>query len=282
MVLECPQCHSRYDVGGRPVGTRVRCRCGRVFAVEKASESADVLKCPQCGAACRPDASTCAYCQAVLAVVACPRCFGRVFRGTGYCQHCGTSVGAPATKADSVTPRTCPRCAAQPPPHLLAHVVDGTLLDECHGCGGVWIDAAAFASVVKDRERQAALADVAVASTPESVPSPDLQVRYIRCPDCGQLMNRQNFGKRSGVIVDVCKAHGVWFDRDELSAVIKFVMKGGLLETKRRELEELQHEVERQKQQLTAGMAMPGNPMEHWVDRWRSPGLLGVLFDLFD
>jgi Zn-finger nucleic acid-binding protein len=41
-------------------------------------------------------------------------------------------------------------------------------------------------------------------------------------------MNRVNFGKRSGVIVDVCKEHGVWFDRGELTQAIEFVAKGGL------------------------------------------------------
>ena len=31
MIVECPGCHSRYDVTGRPPGTRARCRCGSVF-----------------------------------------------------------------------------------------------------------------------------------------------------------------------------------------------------------------------------------------------------------
>ena len=34
------------------------------------------------------------------------------------------------------------------------------------------------------------------------------------------MMNRQNFGRRSGVIIDVCKGHGVWFEPGELSAVL--------------------------------------------------------------
>ena len=36
-------------------------------------------------------------------------------------------------------------------------------------------------------------------------------------------MRRINFGRRSGVIVDVCNAHGTWFDPGELAAVLRFV-----------------------------------------------------------
>jgi Zn-finger nucleic acid-binding protein len=58
-------------------------------------------------------------------------------------------------------------------------------------------------------------------------------------------MNRVNFGKRSGVIVDVCKGHGTWFDAGELTRAIEFVARGGLEETERRDQEELrQHNVD--------------------------------------
>jgi Zn-finger nucleic acid-binding protein len=51
-------------------------------------------------------------------------------------------------------------------------------------------------------------------------------------------MNRQNFGQRSGVIVDVCKLHGVWFDAEELTCVLAFVARGGLARQREREREE--------------------------------------------
>ena len=40
-------------------------------------------------------------------------------------------------------------------------------------------------------------------------------------------MQRKNFAKRSGVIVDVCGKHGVWLDADELEAVAGFIVQGG-------------------------------------------------------
>jgi Zn-finger nucleic acid-binding protein len=51
-------------------------------------------------------------------------------------------------------------------------------------------------------------------------------------------MNRVNFAHYSNVIVDVCKAHGTWFDRDELRKVIEFIRAGGLDNARNRELAE--------------------------------------------
>jgi Zn-finger nucleic acid-binding protein len=41
-------------------------------------------------------------------------------------------------------------------------------------------------------------------------------------------MTRMNFGRRSGIIIDACRAHGVWFDRGELDAILEFVRLGGI------------------------------------------------------
>jgi hypothetical protein len=50
---------------------------------------------------------------------------------------------------------------------------------------------------------------------------------YLNCPVCGRTMNRQNFLKRSGVIVDQCLHHGTWFDSDEAQRAAEFVAAGG-------------------------------------------------------
>jgi len=60
---------------------------------------------------------------------------------------------------------------------------------------------------------------------------------YRPCPYCKQSMNRQNFGRRSGVIVDRCRDHGLWFDAGELDAVLRWIKKGGEERAQRREAE---------------------------------------------
>ncbi|MFO7628090.1 MAG: zf-TFIIB domain-containing protein, partial [Prochlorococcaceae cyanobacterium] len=57
----------------------------------------------------------------------------------------------------------------------------------------------------------------------------------------GDLMNRSLQGKRSGVVVDRCRDHGVWLDAGELLQLLEWARAGGvLLDQQRREEEQLQ------------------------------------------
>lgn len=53
-------------------------------------------------------------------------------------------------------------------------------------------------------------------------------VAYIKCPVCHKLMNRVNFGARSGVTVDQCN-HGIWLDSGELRKLLAWRKAGGQL-----------------------------------------------------
>ena len=109
--------------------------------------------------------------------------------------------------------------------------VGATDLMECNDCASTWLDAETFMKLCADREQRGMVASM-VGSTPR-VARPQARVRYHPCPKCGKTMNRQNFGRRSGVIIDVCKGHGAWFEHGELQAVMSFVDKGGLEQTRR-------------------------------------------------
>lgn len=62
-------------------------------------------------------------------------------------------------------------------------------------------------------------------------------------------MNRINFARCSGVVVDVCKHHGTWFDRDELSAIVEFIRGGGMNSARAKERIEIAEERERLRQE---------------------------------
>jgi Zn-finger nucleic acid-binding protein len=49
---------------------------------------------------------------------------------------------------------------------------------------------------------------------------------YRPCLECGQLMQRKNYDEKSGVLIDLCAAHGVWFDNDELASILRWVRQG--------------------------------------------------------
>jgi Zn-finger nucleic acid-binding protein len=58
-------------------------------------------------------------------------------------------------------------------------------------------------------------------------------------------MNRVNFARYSGVIMDVCKEHGTYFDRDELRRIVTFIRGGGLEKSRERQRERLVEEQQR-------------------------------------
>jgi Zn-finger nucleic acid-binding protein len=107
--------------------------------------------------------------------------------------------------------------------------------------------------------RAAAARDAATGlhlALPKRARYPETSVQYVRCPVCGTTMNRKAFGRISGVVVDVCKAHGVWFDAGELAEVLAFVERGGLELARRREIEEL-HEQARKARAAVLGERTP-------------------------
>jgi Zn-finger nucleic acid-binding protein len=103
----------------------------------------------------------------------------------------------------------------------------------------LWVSVETFNEICADRDKQAAV--LGGASPPPAPLDPTVaEVRYLPCPECHTLMNRVNFAGHSGVIIDVCRGHGTWFDRDELQHIVEFIRAGGLEESRARELERLE------------------------------------------
>ena len=119
---------------------------------------------------------------------------------------------------------------------------------ECEQCAGLWIEAAAFEKICADREQQCAVLGIASPAPLHQVSTDNqpIRVSYAPCPQCGQLMNRVNFAHCSGVIVDICKGHGTWFDRDELHEILEFIRDGGFEVARHKE----KMEIDRARQQL--------------------------------
>jgi Zn-finger nucleic acid-binding protein len=106
-----------------------------------------------------------------------------------------------------------------------------------------------------------------------TAPPPLEEVMYVQCPLCHVSMNRVNFGKLSGVIVDVCRKHGTWFDAGELTRAVGFAANGGLKKAKARE--EADHQAEMKDLQLKKALVhlhvastRERYEMEEQVRRW--------------
>ena len=214
---------------------------------------AQTLNCPNCGAAISSDAPQCRYCESKLATIACPSCFAMMFIGSRHCPHCG--VAATEASAAELSVLKCPRCRID----MSAITIGTTAMRECERCGGIWLEVSTFEKICADREKQSAVLGAALPAPARQLMATDEseQISYAPCPQCGQLMNRINFARCSGVIVDVCKGHGTWFDRDELSGIIQFIRSGGFEVSRQREKREIEFERQqlRTEQMLAASRA---------------------------
>jgi Zn-finger nucleic acid-binding protein len=190
------------------------------------------LHCPNCGAAADPQAARCPYCRARLATVSCPGCFALMFDGSAFCPHCG----ARSARADAQLSSTdCPACRAA----MVRVRLGGLALLECTSCDGVWVDAAEFERICADQAAQAAVLHRWGTHTPGNAAA---RIRYRPCPGCGKLMNRINFGRFSGTVIDVCRGHGTFLDAGELHDIVTFIRDGGLDRAREREKRELEEE----------------------------------------
>jgi Zn-finger nucleic acid-binding protein len=220
------------------------------------------VRCAGCGApAGDPLLVACDYCLAPLGTRACPTCHCRMADGVQFCPWCGAVTVTPSTRE---TAMRCP-CGDG---DLVERVLPASrqaagvalALAECVTCHGVWVTRASIDRMITSHADDTILLALApgIAATQArvAVGAGVDAVRYRPCPECRTLMNRVNYARISGIIVDVCRSHGTWFDVHELPALLEFVRAGGLDTARAREREALELERRRLVQQHQMRVAM--------------------------
>lgn len=237
-LVACSACGLQYDASDLSVGDRFHCGCGELVKIEavKAHEAA-VVRCSSCGAPRQGRAENCAFCNSAFTLherdlhTICPGCTARISDRASYCHACGTSISPQAT-AGSPTEFACPACGSDH--NLLSRRLgarDLTIL-ECGRCAGIWLGKEVFGQLASDAEAvRSAVEALGAGDEPDRStkirPIADEPQLYRPCTTCGALMHRRNYGRKSGVIIDTCRSHGVWFDRGELDQILTWLKKGG-------------------------------------------------------
>jgi Zn-finger nucleic acid-binding protein len=189
-----------------------------------------------------------------------------MFVGSKFCPHCGAASEKAASAPEPVVP--CPVCRIATTPLRLKQ----TSLHECPRCQGTWLDSESFRRICAEQERQADILGAPAHSRPPVV-IPPRNFRYRGCPICQRLMNRYNFANASGVVIDSCAAHGVWFDRDELRQIVEFIRAGGVELAAQRERE---RDVAKQRWKESRGRVDPDG-VEWWAGNGIESGSHGVV-----
>ena len=231
------------------------------------------LLCPSCGGALDPDARPCPQCGTVVFTRRCALCFDLNACDDRNCRRCGALL--PQEDAARRLERlACPGCGARMTPRISGHAA----FDECDHCGGLWLAPATIGEMATQAETRAHLKlfdPPAAAATAGGRTSPE--ILYRKCPLCGKMMNRSSYAVGAGVVVDLCKSHGTYFDTGELTHVFTFIENGGLEKANRREAEALKNELrDLRRKAISVGGTDTPLPLEFSPES-SGPGALDLL-----
>lgn len=238
----CERCGKQFDASHFGVGERFRCLCGATLEVQRAqAQESPVVRCASCGAPRAAGAVNCTFCQAPLTLpesernTLCPGCGSRIGDRQRFCHGCGLRI-APEEVAGGRSDYSCPSC--RPERRLSSRKVPDAMtplaLLECGSCAGVWLGHPTFDALQEKARRDAVPAPGAAAPATGAHGGKSGEITYRPCPVCRKLMVRRAFAGSSGIVLDVCRNHGLWFDADELDATLAWIRAGGLTRTEER------------------------------------------------
>ena len=211
----------------------IACRCGETIANESFDGvDAMVHRCGSCGAQIASDAESCNYCgseicrdEAKLSLI-CPECFARNEEHSRYCTACGVSFSPEQVGLD-LPELPCPDCGGLMPVRAVGDIG----INECGNCNGIWVPDDRFDELIRracEGAREKNFGGLGVNVRVAGANPREIAVQYRKCPACDAFMQRTNFRKRSGVIIDRCHNHGTWLDADELEQIAGFILEGGM------------------------------------------------------
>ena len=234
ILLTCTNCKHRYDASKIEIGARVRCHCGEVMVVQqpKSRESA-IVRCSNCGAPRGKGSRSCDFCDADFTIheqdlaTVCANCMARVSDRARFCNHCGDPLSA-ETLVGEMGNLPCPQCGDKSKLRSRQLGKQQVSASECQLCAGLWVGHDSFKRLRQRAVKAAAHLENVMTSPPKPANLLRQTERAHRpCARCGNIMNRQQYARGSGVVIDICRDHGIWFDARELHQVIDWISRGG-------------------------------------------------------
>ncbi len=111
----------------------------------------------------------------------------------------------------------CITCTAD----LATDFYEGVEVDACGSCGGCWLDSGELKQIIDIREKtfNSEEIDLVRGINEQVFREKEEKQKEHSCPKCGQMMNRFNYAATTGILIDKCPEHGIWFDKGELEHV---------------------------------------------------------------
>jgi Zn-finger nucleic acid-binding protein len=197
-------------------------------------------------------------------VANCTNCSAPLPLNSIRCDYCGSRNDTDLrgvhyyTTHEIESARICPRCDIGL--RTIDLKLDGRfLIERCDECLGLFFDPGELEALL-----EATVANVFTINRSQldnintTMRPGDYGVSYVKCPVCTNIMNRVNFGTKSGVIVDRCKDHGVWLDGGELRHLFEWMKAGGKLLDQERQEQRRKAEAEQERERRDKIARAPG------------------------
>ncbi|MGR8935395.1 MAG: TFIIB-type zinc ribbon-containing protein [Gammaproteobacteria bacterium] len=165
----------------------------------------------------------------------CTQCSAPLPANSNVCLYCGTRndvdlrAKQPYSVTSGVSERICPHCdiALQT---IRLNFEEAFFIERCASCFGFFFDRGEIEAMLHHSVSQVYdINPLHIDNINKDRYRANQKVQYLKCPECRILMNRINFGYRSGVVVDQCKIHGIWLDSGELIHLLEWKKAGGQL-----------------------------------------------------
>lgn len=160
----------------------------------------------------------------------CTSCSAPLLANSNICRYCGirNDIDLHAQNYTSLnqSERICPECDTAM--HTIELAMPTPLhVERCKRCFGIFFDPGEIQILLENSVSGVFDINKSLMRTINKERFQNKSVKYVKCPDCRVLMNRVNFGHRSGVVIDQCKKHGIWLESGEIIHLLEWKKAGG-------------------------------------------------------
>ncbi|MDD2738384.1 MAG: zf-TFIIB domain-containing protein [Methylomonas lenta] len=166
-------------------------------------------------------------------MASCNSCSAPLAPNTQYCHYCGVRNDVDLRGKHDYqvvtreSTRICPECNV----NLQTIALDmqpPLQIERCEFCFGLFFDPGEVETLLETAVSPVfSINQELLGNINKDRYQKDKPVKYLECPECFNMMNRMVFGHRSGVVIDQCRAHGVWLDGGEISHLLEWKRAGG-------------------------------------------------------
>lgn len=173
----------------------------------------------------------------------CKSCAAPLPANSNCCEYCGVRNDMDLQDKQDYnlqtqqSERICPVCHI--PLQTIDLKINGDLyIERCQSCFGLFFDPGEIEILLDNTVAEASEVNWQLIDNINQERYPTQQkIKYVKCPVCQMLMDRVNFGYRSGVVVDQCRLHGIWLDNGEITHLMEWKKAGGQLGAEQQKLQ---------------------------------------------